>query len=129
MSTGPAKPDIEAVLDSGADTAYFRLHLDIVIPRQSFIELATLMDAESFEEAETMMIKLRPDAAEYSNLFFSKDLRRRAKQHDRYSRTSTQPLAAGNARRRHPHQSHAGDRDRLFRSAAPPVRAAVPRLE
>lgn len=79
MSQLLEKPDIEAVLDSGADIACLRLHLDVIIPRERFIELATLMDAERFHEAEALMLELRPDAHEYLNLFFEKDLRSRSK--------------------------------------------------
>jgi hypothetical protein len=87
MGTEREHPDIEAVLDSGTDTAFLRLHLDIVIPRQRFIELASLMDAERFNEAEALMLKLRPDTCEYLHMFFEKDLRARSK-------SAPRPLAA-----------------------------------
>lgn len=78
MGTSHTTPDIEAVLDSGTETAFLRLHLDIVIPRQRYIELATLMDQERFHEAEAMMLEIAPHAADYIGLFFGKDLRQRA---------------------------------------------------
>jgi hypothetical protein len=80
MGTALEKPDVEACLDSGTGTAFLRLHLDIVIPRARFLELATLMDAKRFAEAEALMLDLRPDAREYLDCFFSKDLRQRSRQ-------------------------------------------------
>ena len=50
MGAALEKPDIEAVLDSDTDTALLRLQLDIVTPRNRYLELATLMDQEHFAE-------------------------------------------------------------------------------
>lgn len=79
MGQALEKPDVSACLDSGTDRAYLKLDVEIDIPRERFIELALLMDAERFNEAEALMLDLRPDAAEYLHMFFEKDLRTRSK--------------------------------------------------
>jgi hypothetical protein len=78
MGAAPQNPNIGAALDSATCDARLRLHLDIVIPRERFIELATLMEAERFHEAEALMVNLRPDTSDDLNLFFSKALRQRS---------------------------------------------------
>jgi hypothetical protein len=50
MGAAQEKTDVEAVLDSDTETALLRLHLDIVIPRNRYLELATLMDQEHFAD-------------------------------------------------------------------------------
>jgi hypothetical protein len=50
MGTTLEKPDVQAVQDSVADTALLRLHLESVIPRNRYLELATLMDQEHFAD-------------------------------------------------------------------------------
>jgi hypothetical protein len=50
MGTTLENPDVQAVLDSGTDMALLRLHLESVIPRNRYLELATLMDQEHFAD-------------------------------------------------------------------------------
>ena len=50
MATTLENPDVQAVLHSGTDMALRRLQLDIVIPRNRYLELATLMDQEHFAD-------------------------------------------------------------------------------
>jgi hypothetical protein len=78
MGVALEKPDVSACLDSGTDRAFLRLDVEIDIPRDRFMELAALMDAERFKEAELLMLDLRPDAADYIQFFFEKDLRARS---------------------------------------------------
>lgn len=74
MGTTLENPNVIASLDSATDTAFLRLDVDIVIPRERYLELATLMDAEQFDEAFDLMLNLRPDAADYLGFFFGKKL-------------------------------------------------------
>ncbi len=49
MGTAQEKTDVEA-LKRDTDTASLRLQFDIVIPRNRYLELATLMDQEHFAD-------------------------------------------------------------------------------
>ena len=80
MGTHLDKPDVEVCFDAATDRAFLRLHLDLNIPRGHFIELAALMEAELFEEAEALLMQLRPDAHEFLDLFFRQELRGRSTQ-------------------------------------------------
>ena len=60
MGIAQEKTDAEAVLDKDIDTASPRLHLDIVIPRNRYLELSTLMDQEHFAEGGCRSFPLQP---------------------------------------------------------------------
>jgi hypothetical protein len=60
MGAALEKPDVETVLDSDTDTALLRLQLDIVTPRNRYLELATLMDQEHFAEGGCRAFPLQP---------------------------------------------------------------------
>lgn len=79
MGTALEKPDVEICLDSSDGRAFVRLHLDVNIPRARYLELATLMDLERFDEAEALMLELHPDAAAFLDMFFSREIRHRSK--------------------------------------------------
>ncbi len=75
MGTSWDNSDIKVVLDGATDEACLHLDLSIVIPRERYIELATLMDEGRFIEAEELVRSLRPETAEYLDLFFKQRLR------------------------------------------------------
>ena len=50
MGIALENPDVQAVLNSRTDTALLRVYLDTVIPRNRYLELATLMDQEHFAD-------------------------------------------------------------------------------
>jgi hypothetical protein len=58
MGTAQENTDVEAVLDKDTDTP--RFHLDIVIPRNRYLELSTLMDQEHFAEGGCRSFPLQP---------------------------------------------------------------------
>ena len=60
MGTTLENLDVQAVLDSGTDTAPHRLHLDIVIPRNRYLEPATLMDQEHFADGACRSFPQQP---------------------------------------------------------------------
>lgn len=57
MGTTLQNPDITGGLDSGTDTAFLRLDVDILILLDRFGELAAPMDAERFHEAEALVLE------------------------------------------------------------------------
>ena len=60
MSTALEKPDVQSILDRGTDTALLRPHLDIVIPRNRYLEPATLMDQEHFADGACRSFPSQP---------------------------------------------------------------------
>ena len=59
MGTAQEKTDAEA-LKRDSDTASHRLHLDIDIPRNRYLELATLMDQEHFADGACRSFPSQP---------------------------------------------------------------------
>ena len=52
MGTNPSNPDIEAVYDASTHTACLRLHLDLNIQSEQYMDLAALLIARRFDKAE-----------------------------------------------------------------------------
>lgn len=71
MSQLLERPDVEACFDAANDRAFLRLHLDLNIPRERYMELATLIEAGHHEEVEALMLELRPEAAPFLELFLA----------------------------------------------------------
>lgn len=74
MGTTVDNADIKVVLDGATDEACLHLDLSVIIPREHYMELATLMNERRYVEAKALVMKLRPDAHEYLDLFFDKRL-------------------------------------------------------
>ena len=59
MGTAQEKTDVEA-LKIDTDTTSHRLHFDIVIPRNRYLEPATLMDQEHFADGACRSFPSQP---------------------------------------------------------------------
>ena len=60
MGTTLENPDLQTALDSGTDMALLRLHFDIVIPRNRYLEPSTLMDQEHFADGACRSFPSQP---------------------------------------------------------------------
>lgn len=74
MSCDPENGDIQVVHDAADGRTFVRFDLELDIAPDDYVTLTALMLQGKFTEAKALLDEKRPDARDYTALFFGKRL-------------------------------------------------------